>query len=65
MGSIEQNYGGTKDNSPKSKLDMSNYLFISINGNETDTEANVNHHHLTFRNIQNVGVCRQSRRRNV
>lgn len=41
MGSIEQNYGGTKDNSPKSKLDMSNYLYISINGNETDTEANV------------------------
>ena len=40
MGSIEQNYGGTKDNSPKSKLDMSNYLYISINGNETDTEAN-------------------------
>lgn len=41
MGSIEQNYGGTKDNSLKSKLDMSNYLYISINGNETDTEANV------------------------
>lgn len=41
MGSIEQNYGGTKDNSPKSKLDMSNYLYISVNGNETDTEANV------------------------
>lgn len=41
MGSIEQNYGGTKDNSPKSKLDMSNYLYISVNGNETDTEATV------------------------
>lgn len=41
MGSIEQNYGGTKDNSLKSKLDMSNYLYISVNGNETDTEANV------------------------
>lgn len=38
MGSIENDYGSTKDNSPKSKLDMSNYLYISINGNEKDTE---------------------------
>lgn len=41
MGSIEQNYGGTKDNSPKSKLDMSNYLFISVNGNEKNTATEV------------------------
>lgn len=41
MGSIEQNYGDTKDNSPKSKLDMSNYLFISVNGNEKNTETEV------------------------
>lgn len=41
MGSIEQNYGGTKDNSPKSKPDMSNYLFISVNGNEKNTATEV------------------------
>lgn len=38
MGSVETDYGSTKDNSPKSKLDMSNYLYISVNGNEKDTE---------------------------
>lgn len=54
MGSIEQNYGGTKDNSPKSKLDMSNYLYISINGNETDTEANVKPSSTDIQNHSNI-----------
>lgn len=38
MGSVEEDYGNTKDNGPKSKLDMSNYLYISVNGNEKDGE---------------------------
>ena len=54
MGSIEQNYGGTKDNSPKSILDMSNYLYISINGNETDTEANVKPTSTDIHNHSNI-----------
>ena len=39
MGSIEKKPNIT-DNSPTSKIDMSNYLFISINGNGDDTETN-------------------------
>lgn len=54
MGSIEQNYGGTKDNSPKSKLDMSNYLYISVNGNETDTEAKVKPSSSDIQNHSNI-----------
>lgn len=38
MGSVETKAKAT-DNSPTSKIDMSNYLYISINGNENDTEA--------------------------
>lgn len=54
LGSIEQNYGGTKDNSPKSKLDMSNYLYISVNGNETDTEAKVKPSSSDIQNHSNI-----------
>lgn len=39
MGSVEKK-PNTTDNSPTSKIDMSSYLFISINGNQDDTEAN-------------------------
>lgn len=39
MGSVEKKPNIT-DNSPTSKIDMSNYLFISINGNGDDTETN-------------------------
>ncbi len=39
MGSVEKK-PDTTDNSPTSKIDMSNYLFISINGNGDDSEAN-------------------------
>ena len=37
LGSVERQPSAT-DNSPTSKIDMSNYLYISINGNENDTE---------------------------
>lgn len=39
MGSVEKK-PNTADNSPTSKIDMSSYLFISINGNGDDTETN-------------------------
>lgn len=39
MGSVEKKPNST-DNSPTSKIDMSSYLFISINGNGDDTETN-------------------------
>lgn len=39
MGSIEKK-SDTTDNSPTSKIDMDSYLFISINGNEDDSEEN-------------------------
>lgn len=39
MGSVEKKPNVT-DNSPTSKIDMSSYLFISINGNGDDTETN-------------------------
>lgn len=39
MGSVEKKPNIT-DNSPTSKIDMSSYLFISINGNGDDTETN-------------------------
>lgn len=39
MGSVEKK-PNTTDNSPTSKIDMSSYLFISINGNGDDTETN-------------------------
>lgn len=54
MGSIEKKYGGTKDNSPIPKLDMSNYLYISVNGNETDTEANVKPSSTDIQNHSNM-----------
>ena len=38
MGSVETDAGKTKDNSITSKLDMSTYLYISVNGNEKDTD---------------------------
>lgn len=38
MGSVETQ-GNNLDNSPISKVDMKDYLFISINGNESDTES--------------------------
>lgn len=37
FGSVEKNFDG-KDNSPVSKITMTPYLYISINGNENDTE---------------------------
>lgn len=39
MGSVEKK-PNTTDNSPTSKIDMSSYLFISINGNGDDSETN-------------------------
>jgi len=39
MGSVERQTSAN-DNSPTSKIDMSTYLFISVNGNEYDTEVN-------------------------
>ena len=39
MGSVEKKPNIT-NNSPTSKIDMSSYLFISINGNGDDTETN-------------------------
>ena len=39
MGSVERQ-AKVKDNSPTSKVSMSNYLVIAINGNETDDNTN-------------------------
>lgn len=49
MGSVEKK-PITKDNSPTSKIDMSSYLFISINGNGDDSEANHSPSDLTLQN---------------
>lgn len=38
VGNIEKDGGDLSDNSPVSKIDMSDYLCISINGNETSDE---------------------------
>lgn len=38
MGSVDIPLSSTADNSPKAKITMSNYLYISVNGNEYDTE---------------------------
>lgn len=38
MGNVEHQGGPTTDNSPISKVDMNDYLYISVNGNEDDTE---------------------------
>lgn len=54
MGSIEQNYGGTKDNNPKSSLNMSNYLFISVNGNEKNTATEVKPSSSDIKNHMNM-----------
>lgn len=40
MGSVERKSKAT-DNSPTAKIDMDDYLFISINGNETDSDSGV------------------------
>ena len=37
MGEVEIKGSQVQDNSPVSKIDMNDYLFISVNGNETDT----------------------------
>ena len=39
MGSYEIKQGESTDNSPISKVDMKDYLFISVNGNETSSET--------------------------
>lgn len=39
FGSYDKAGGEVKDNSPVSKIDMKDYLFISVNGNEDDTES--------------------------
>ena len=39
MGKYEIKGGNITDNSPIGKLDMKDYLFISVNGNENDTEG--------------------------
>lgn len=39
MGNFEKKGGQVKDNSPVNKVDMKDYLFISVNGNENDTEG--------------------------
>lgn len=54
MGSIEQSYGGTKDNNPKSSLNMSNYLFISVNGNEKNTATEVKPSSTDIKNHMNM-----------
>ena len=38
MGSVEHKGGTVTDNEPISKVNMTDYLYISVNGNETDTE---------------------------
>lgn len=38
FGSVEHQASAT-DNSPTSKIDMKDYLYISVNGNENDTES--------------------------
>lgn len=40
MGNVETKGGNITDNSPISKINTNDYLFISVNGNENDTEAN-------------------------
>lgn len=40
MGNVEHKGGIMTDNSPVGKIDMKNYLVISVNGNEWDTTAN-------------------------
>ena len=37
MGSIEKVKGATADDEPKSKVSMTDYMYISINGNNNDT----------------------------
>lgn len=55
FGSVTHEGGEVKDNSPISKVDMKDYLYISINGNETDTE---NDHLPTDNTIcQHSGMC--------
>ena len=49
MGSVEKK-PITKDNSPTSTIDMRSYLFISINGNGDDSEANHSPSDLTLQN---------------
>lgn len=39
FGSVEHSGGTIRDNAPISKVDMKPYLYISINGNENDTEG--------------------------
>lgn len=39
LGKVEQKTDH-KDNAPVSKIDMTNYLVVSVNGNETDDETN-------------------------
>lgn len=53
MGSVEKK-PNTTDNSPTSKIDMSSYLFISINGNGDDSETNHSPSDQTLQNRSGI-----------
>lgn len=61
MGSFDITGGEVKDNSPISKIDMTDYLFISVNGNEDDTENGHTPSDTTLQNaspiIEYTGSC--------
>ena len=52
MGNVEIPLSSTSDNSPKAKITMSNYLYISVNGNEYDTENSQAPNDTTIENAQ-------------
>ena len=54
MGSFDITGGEVKDNSPISKIDMTDYLFISVNGNEDDTENGHNPSDSTLQNASPI-----------
>ena len=49
MGSVERKTQ-TDDNAPINKIDMKDYLYISVNGNETDTNDNQSPSNTTLQN---------------
>ena len=61
MGNYEIKGGKIKDNSPINKVDMKNYLFISVNGNENDTEGQQAPNDTTLQSaapiIEYTGAC--------
>ncbi len=55
FGSVEHKNGGSADNSPISKVSMTPYLYISINGNENSAENNHLPSDATIQ--QHSGMC--------